>query len=713
MSDLRRELVSENKKIHWEPEYIQEGRFGEWLREIKDWAISRERYWGTPLPIWQTADGSKRVIVDSLEMIKKYTKRSGNEYFVMRHGGTIGNTHEVVSFKDEANDPLTPEGEQQAKDNAQGLKDKGIDLIITSPFRRTRETTEIVRKELGLPEDAVVFDDRLKEVNPGELDGQAWSAYHDYMLSQGEGWFTAQVPGGESLQDVGRRVGQALYELENTYKDKKILIVTHGGPAWLLYVTAGEFRPENKDYKKADTHVFIPEFKRFNNAEVRKLDFVPLPHDANFSTDLHRPYIDDVVLLIDGEEYTRVKEVMDVWFDSGAMPFAQDARDRVLRGEQAGDFSEIAFPAQYISEGIDQTRGWFYTLHAIGVLMGRGRAYENVICLGHLTDKDGRKMSKSVGNVIDPWVEMDKYGVDVLRLWMYSINQPGESKSYDDRTVDEIQKRIFNLVDNVYSFYALYRDKDTEGESVPTSAHPLDRWALALLRELIEGMTQGLDGYRLLEPTRALRAFIDDLSTWYLRRSRDRVKGGDKEAKETLYFVLKSLSKLFAPLAPFFAEDLYQKLRTESDPLSVHLASWPITDALPDEEDLLKHMKRTRELASLGLEARNKSNLKVRQPLKSMKAKLDGAFADILKDELNVKEVLDADIEGVELDTNLTPELIAEGEMRDLVRKIQDLRKEKGLSPDENMIYEGTVEEKPILQKYKQEIESLTHTEIR
>jgi len=677
MSEIRGELSAENEKINWEPSHIKEGRFGEWLRDLKDWAISRERYWGTPLPIWVAEDGEK-IVVDSYDVLKKYSKGSGNKYFVMRHGGTEGNLAETVSFKKQADDNLTEDGKKQVEKTAKDLSDKKIDLIISSPFTRTRETSEILRTNLGLTEDQVVFDERIHEVNPGDFDGKNWNDYHEYIYKTGPNWFERPIPNGESLKDVLKRTGEALYDLEKKYQGKNILIVTHGGPAWLMFVNAGYHTPDNKEYKIANTEAFVADFKRFSNAEVRELPFVPLPHDENYEFNPHKPFIDEIVLEKDGKEFRRVKEVMDVWFDSGSMPFAQDH----YPFENKDWIEGKGYPADFISEGIDQTRGWFYTLLAIGVLSGQGTPYKNVICLGLLLDAKGKKMSKSVGNVVEPMEQIEKFGADTVRLWMYSVNQPGDNKNYDEKTVLELSRQVFGLLYNVLSFYELYRDKSLENNDNPKSENVLDKWIISRLSELLELTTKNLDSYKLLEPVRATRDFIGDLSTWYLRRSRDRIKDGDKDAKQTLYFVLKTLSKILAPFAPFSTEDIWQKLKTETDEESINLTTWPKM-ALADK-DVLGAMKVTQELANTGNMLRKKNNIPVRQPLATffVPNDLSTEHKQILKEELNVKEITKQDDEA-HFDQNITPELKREGDYRELVRAIQDMRKEQGLTPSE------------------------------
>jgi isoleucyl-tRNA synthetase len=679
MSKLREALKAENQKINWEPAHIKEGRFGEWVREVKDWAISRERYWGTPLPLWMSND-NERLVVDSIDTLKQYSKKSGNNYFVMRHGETEHNVKQIWSCDSHALDPLTAKGEEQVSTAARTLADKNIDIIIASPFPRTQQTAKLVARTLGISEEVIMADIRLGEWNVGsEYDGKDMESYFQ-KRNVSDDRYHYKTTDGESFAEVFIRSSEFLYEIEEKHQGKNILVISHGAVTRALELAS---RGVTFDTMRAKTLTY----RNFDNAEIRPVDFVPLPHNENYELDLHRPYIDEVVLYKDNKEFTRVKEVMDVWFDSGAMPFAQDHYpfENKEWNESKG------YPADFISEAIDQTRGWFYTLLAVGVLMERGTPYKNVICLGHLLDAEGKKMSKSVGNIVEPFEQMDKFGVDAVRFWMYSVNQPGESKNYDEKTVAEINNKVFNLLNNVYSFYELYRDRTLEGKG-SESNHVLDRWITSRLNELISSMTKDLDAYELFRPTRAIREFIDDLSTWYVRRSRDRMRDGEKEAKQTLYTALKTLAQLLAPFAPFTAEDMWQKLRTNADEESVHLSSWPTATNV--SEDVLKHMQEVREICALGNAERKKINIPVRQPLGTLSIRAYSCltspqkddYINIILEELNVKNLVpdlhNADVHAV-FDTTITLELKAEGTYREFIRAIQDLRKVQGLEPSD------------------------------
>ncbi len=722
MSDekIKNQLIEENKGINWEPAHIRDGRFGEWLREIKDWAISRERYWGTPLPVWTCESCQKISVIGSIAELKEKTKKSGNKYFVMRHGETTTNLKNLVSTVMNSGGHLTDEGKRKTRGMGELLKKEGIDMIFTSPFNRGKETAKIMQEILDISNENVCEDKRLGEMNVKSYEGKTWTEYHNDFPKTPE-YFNKAKDEDESLKDVKKRMMDFLFELEEKYENKKILIITHGGPTWLLTAGVKMLDVENTLAMVRDKE----NFHYLKNSEIQKLSFTPFPHNQFGDFDLHRPYIDEIMLTCDcGGRLARVREVMDVWFDSGAMPFAQDHYPFDFAQGKPFANKELPYPADFICEAIDQTRGWFYTLHAIGVLMGRGKVFKNVICLGHLLDAKGKKMSKSLGNVVDPWVIMDKYGVDTLRLWMYCMNQPGESKNFDEKTIALLHQQVFGLLYNVLAFYELYRDQTKETDDRPKSKNILDIWILARLDKLLKLITENLDNYKLLEPTRALRDFVGDLSTWYLRRSRERIKNEASkfvstqdygEARQTLHFVLKTLATVMAPFAPFAAEDIWLRLKNKNDVESVHLTEWP---KIPRsffgifsnrENKILENMQTVRKIVTLCLEARQKAGIKVRQPLASLKCKvknqkLSGEYLDLIKDELNVKEIIETDLieDEVELDIKITEELKQEGNYRELARALQDIRKKLGLTPNDtiSLVFEANDAGRKLIEKF-------------
>lgn len=712
-------MIALNEKVNWVPDHLKHGRFLNIVENAPDWTISRNRYWAAPLPIWKDEAGNI-TIVASIEALRKHTQKSGNKYFVMRHGGTEGNKKEIVSYKNEATDHLTEEGRSQAEISAQKLKDEKIDFIVASPFTRTRETAEIVRAELGLPESAVVFDERLREVNPGEFDGKNWTDYHNYIYTAtGRKWFETPIPGGESLKEVGKRIGECLYELENKYQGKNILLVTHGGSAWLTYVVAGLYQPENQEYHKANTHVFVKEFKRFDNAEVRELPFVPLPHNDNFMLDLHRPYIDEIALEKDGKNLKRIPEVIDGWVESASMPFAE-----YHYPFENKDTFESSFPGDFVAEYIAQTRTWFYYMHTVAVLLFNSISFKNVISTGNVLAADGSKMSKSKGNYTDPLILLDRVGADAFRYYlMSSVVMQAEDMLFKDEEAKDIHNRLVNILANSFTFYELYADGTPAGKG---SKNVLDKWILSRLNETISSVTEAMEVYDMVRASRPLKDFVSDLSTWYIRRSRERFKGEDAEDKaealSTTRFVFKEFSTLIAPIMSFIAEEIYLKVREKDEPESVHLASWPeikksfLSSLISSDKNILKDMEETRRVVSLALEARMKANIKVRQPLAKLeiKTQLPSEYLEIIKDELNVKEVVtNPSLETeVKLDTTLTPELEEEGKVRDIIRAIQEWRKEQDLKPGDKARYQIPVGEEELFRKFASEIQKVTNVEF-
>ncbi|MBA2345970.1 MAG: isoleucine--tRNA ligase [Rubrobacter sp.] len=389
--------------------------------------------------------------------------------------------------------------------------------------------------------------------------------------------------------------------------------------------------------------------------ELRELAIDPVPED------LHRPYIDRVRIRHPetGEEATRVPEVLDVWFDSGSMPFAQWAYPN--GGAAAEEHFDRQFPADYICEAVDQTRGWFYSLLAVNTMLFDQAPYKTCLVLGHILDAEGKKMSKSLGNVIDPWELFNRQGADALRWALYTSTSPGNTRRFSEDQVDEAVRKYLLTLWNTYSFFVTYAridGFDPKTDFVPPERRSLmDRWVLSELQLTVQMVTQELDDYDVTAAGRALGAFVDELSNWYVRRSRRRFwKSEDdddkKSAHSTLYECLVTVARLAAPFTPFVAESLYQNLVTNVDggpPESVHLSEWPEVDEDLIDRDLSRRMEGARRIVALGRAVRNAAAIKTRQPLREVvvvpgedNAELQESvesLEEVVLNELNIKEL--------------------------------------------------------------------------
>ena len=521
------------------------------------------------------------------------------------------------------------------------------------------------------------------------------------------------------------------------------------------------------------------------------------------TVEFHRPYIDEITLKCPecGGEMHRVPEVIDCWFDSGAMPFAQHHYPFENK-----ELFEQQFPANFISEAVDQTRGWFYSLLAESTLLFNKAPYKNVIVLGHVQDENGQKMSKSKGNAVDPFDALNKYGADAIRWYFYINSAPWLPNRFHGKAVVEGQRKFMSTLWNTYAFFVLYADIDnfdpTKYELNYDQLPVMDKWLLSRLNTTVQAVDNDLANYKIPEAARALQEFVDEMSNWYVRRSRERfwAKGMEQDkinAYMTLYHALVTIAKTAAPMIPFMTEDIYQNLVRSVDkdaPESIHLCDFPTVNEAWIDKDLEADMKELLEIVVLGRACRNTANIKNRQPIGTMyvkaEKKMSEFYTDIIADELNVKEVkfaddvesfisysfkpqlrtvgpkygkllggirqaltdingtaamnelrtngvLKLDINGnnvelteedllietaqtegyvsesdgetsVVLDTNLTPELIEEGFVREIISKIQTMRKEAGFEVmDKIVVYaHGNDKIQDVMKAHEDEIKS-------
>ncbi len=446
-------------------------------------------------------------------------------------------------------------------------------------------------------------------------------------------------------------------------------------------------------------------------------------------SDLHKHIVDDVVIRKNGKEYHRIPEVLDCWFESGAMPYAQlhypfENKSKFDRG----------FPSEFIAEGQDQTRGWFYTLHVLSNSLFKMPAFKNVIVNGIVLAEDGKKMSKRLKNYPDPMKVMEEYGSDAVRYYLMSSPVVrADNIRFNEREVGEVSKKFINILKNVLSFYELYEEHDDKNLGISSKGlvghekkvkalkdlHVLDKWILSRLQETLSMETGAMESYELQQASRVLQGFVTDLSTWYIRRSRDRMKveGNDRtEALAVLRYVLITFSKMIAPFMPFLGEMIYQgvgyKFNGSKDDLSVHLAFWP--EQFSVDEDVIDEMGSVRALVSRVLEIREEAGIPVKQVLGSMTAslpdgKLSNEYIAVLSEEVNVKEVkIKKGDKDIDLDLNLTPELIREGISRDIIRRVNQLRKKSGKTIKDRInlfIYSDSDEIEKVIKEHGEKIE--------
>jgi isoleucyl-tRNA synthetase len=644
-------LVELNKTINWQPESTGTGRFGNWLENLVDWNLSRSRYWGTPLPIWRSEDDEEVCIGSVNELIDGVKNALSSGKLTDEQAGKnrefVEGYEKSVKEDSESNLDLTNEPHPKSLSTGEGLEsayEAKIQDWETFVYQTDLEGWKILKNFA-----------RENRKNQTETEAIIWNEVRNSKLGVK---FRRQHSFGGYIADFASI------------------------PAKLIIEIDGEIHDRKKEYDEIRTK-FLNQFGfkviRFTNDEVKNnlgdvLSIIkstlssPVERGQGVRSnefDLHRPYVDEVYLVsTSGKVMLREPDLIDVWFDSGAMPYAQWH----YPFEQKAIFDK-AYPADFISEGVDQTRGWFFTLHAIAGLLFDSVAFKNVVSTGLVLDKNGNKMSKRLGNAVDPFETLKKYGADPTRWYMITNAEPWDNLKFNADGIQEVQRKFFGTLTNTYNFFALYANLDNytieQFNRVPKEKlSELDRWIVSKVYTLVKRVAEEFDGYNPTKAGRLIQDFVcDDLSNWYVRLNRRRFWQGEltedkRAAYQTLQHCLAAVAQLMSPIAPFYADWLYKNLtenvRAESieknTPFkheSVHFTEWHTYDEFWVDTELEEAMTLAQNVCSMVHALRKKSSLKVRQPLQKIlipatsakaKAQIEGITSIILS-EVNVKSV--------------------------------------------------------------------------
>lgn len=715
VTKIKDKLVQNNQQVNWVPGYIKDGRFGKWLEDARDWAISRSRFWGAPLPIWKCDECYRTEVIGSIDELRAKADKKITKFIFARHG-EAESTVKGIRSDSENEYPLVEEGKNQSEQLGEMLKDSKIDVILASPVLRASETAEIIGKKLGVP---VLKENALKDYDFGSWTGfttEELLKKEDYQkyraLPEEQLYAYPQGGDGESRADIEKRVREFIGRANEEYAGKNVLLIAHGVVGAVLHRIIDEASLE-------DT-------LRFERTVKNAAPMTYYVREDGKRFDLHKPYIDEIGFTCPecGKSMRIIGDVFDCWFESGSMPYAQ-----IHYPFENKEKFETSYPADFIAEGIDQTRGWFYTLMVLGAALFDKPAFKNVIVNGIVLAEDGQKMSKKLKNYPDPNLILEKYGADSLRYYLFtSPVMKAENLRFSEKGVDEVLKKFVLTLWNTYSFFVMNAEigkiEKEEIADYKQSDNLLDRWIISELNLLIAEVDKGMRDYDLVKASRPLMDFMDELSNWYVRRSRRRFTSEDAADKlavhRTLYFVLVEFTKLMAPFMPFIADEIFRNL---TDKKSVHLEKFPEADTNMIDNELSYQMKLARDVVTAGLAERAKNRIKVRMPLKSLTIRKDGDkflyedLIQIIKEELNVKEVIvhrdiimkaetgtfalegkNTDLSigtkksreeavsfSVELDLKITEELELEGLAREVIRQIQAMRKEARYQRDDSV----------------------------